>query len=30
MLSWSGDHKNEDDVTMMAVKIKDVETSDRP
>jgi serine phosphatase RsbU (regulator of sigma subunit) len=27
MISWSGDHKNEDDVTMMAVKIKDSETS---
>ena len=26
MMSWSGDHKNEDDVTMMAVKIKDNET----
>ncbi|WP_340104289.1 PP2C family protein-serine/threonine phosphatase [Rhodohalobacter sp. 8-1] len=26
MMSWSGDHKNEDDVTMMAVKIKDDET----
>lgn len=26
MLSWSGDHKNEDDVTMMAVKIKENET----
>jgi serine phosphatase RsbU (regulator of sigma subunit) len=28
MMSWSGDHKNEDDVTMMAIKIKDNETSD--
>ena len=27
MISWSGDHKNEDDVTMMAVKIKESETS---
>jgi len=26
MISWSGDHKNEDDVTMMAVKIKENET----
>ena len=26
MLSWSGDHKNEDDVTMMAVKIQENET----
>lgn len=30
MMSWSGDHKNEDDVTMMAVKIKDSETYDGP
>ncbi len=29
MMSWSGDHKNEDDVTMMAVKIKENETYDR-
>ena len=29
MMSWSGDHKNEDDVTMMAIKIKDDETSDK-
>lgn len=28
MLSWSGDHTNEDDVTMMAVKINDNETYD--
>ena len=28
MMSWSGDHKNEDDVTMIAIKIKDNETSD--
>lgn len=30
MLSWSGDHKNEDDVTLMAVKIKEEnETTER-
>jgi len=28
MMSWSGEHRNEDDVTMMAVKIKDSETYD--